>query len=341
MAMQGHDVTLIVADGQGEDALDGVRIFDVGKQSSRLRRVVRSTRQVFEHAVKVNADIYVLHDPELIPYGLQLKRCGRKVVFDSHEDVPTQVQGKPYLGRGSAWLIARGYQAYEQYACRKFDGVVGATPLIRDKLSAVSHRTIDVNNFPIIDEFDQTRNWSDKAFQVCYVGNITAMRGIRELMSACTCLRSAAKLALGGTFDGPELAAEAAHHAGWHRVTALGHLDRRGVRDIMAQSMAGLVTLHPQKNYLDALPVKMFEYMAAGIPVIASNFPQWRDIIEGNACGICVDPLRPVAIAEAIDYLITRPDEAQWMGANGRRAVEKKYNWRTEAQKMLNFYNGL
>ena len=102
--------------------------------------------------------------------------------------------------------------------------------------------------------------------------------------------------------------------------------------------MAGLVTLHPAINYLDALPVKMFEYMAAGLPVIASNFPLWKQIIEGNQCGICVDPLDPKAIAEAIDYLILHPEEAERMGRNGQRAVQEKFNWGIEEKKLLDFY---
>jgi glycosyltransferase involved in cell wall biosynthesis len=85
----------------------------------------------------------------------------------------------------------------------------------------------------------------------------------------------------------------------------------------------------------------MFEYMSSGIPVIASNFPLWRDIIEGNQCGICVDPLDPKAIAAAIDYLVMHPQAAKAMGENGRRAVLEKYNWAVEANKLTDFYGAL
>jgi glycosyltransferase involved in cell wall biosynthesis len=85
----------------------------------------------------------------------------------------------------------------------------------------------------------------------------------------------------------------------------------------------------------------MFEYMAAGVPVIASHFPLWRQIVEGNACGICVDPLDPQAIAGAIDYLATHPEDAERMGRNGQRAVAAKYNWNIEEQKLLDFYAAL
>jgi glycosyltransferase involved in cell wall biosynthesis len=105
--------------------------------------------------------------------------------------------------------------------------------------------------------------------------------------------------------------------------------------------VAGLVTLHPVINYLDALPVKMFEYMAAGIPVIASDFPLWREIVLGNQCGLCVDPMDPTAIAKAIDFLVIHPAEARQMGENGRRAVLERYNWSVEQAKLLTYYKNL
>jgi len=130
----------------------------------------------------------------------------------------------------------------------------------------------------------------------------------------------------------------AKNQVGWEKVDFLGWLDRNGVKAALNESVAGLVTLHPIINYLDALPVKMFEYMAAGLPVIASNFPLWKKIIENNQCGLCVDPLDPRAIAKAIQYLVAHPIEAEQMGRNGQRAVQEKYNWDIEERKLLSFY---
>lgn len=341
MAAYGHEVTMIVADAQGETWEDGVHILDVGKHKSRFHRMIHSTEKVCKEAMNIHADIYVLHDPELIPSGLRLKRMGRKVVFDSHEDVPTQIRGKPYLGALSGSLLAHAFQAYERYACCRFDGIVAATPRIRDKFKKMHAYTLDINNYPILEEFTDSRKWVDKAIEVCYVGNIAAMRGIGELVEASTLLRTPTTVSIAGTFESVALADEVARHPGWPRVRCLGQLDRAGVSATMARSMAGIVTLHPQANYVESLPVKMFEYMAAGIPVIASNFPLWRRIIDDSACGICVDPLNPAAIAAAIDYLILHPEHAKQMGIRGRSAVTEKYNWRTESKKMLDFYSKL
>ncbi len=331
----------MVADGLGHAHDDGVRIIDAGSSSGRLQRMLHTTRRVLEQALRLDAHIFHLHDPELIPVGLQLKKRGKTVVFDAHEDVPLQLLGKPYLSPVVRRVLARRFAAYERYACSRFDGIVAATPAIRDKFLAIHPNTVDVNNYPLASEFDAATPWERKTRQVCYVGSVSAMRGIRELVQACALLRSDAQLALAGAFSEPDLLRELQGHPAWPIVCHLGHLDRAGVSAVMAASIAGLVTLHPEPNYLEALPVKMFEYMAAGIAVIASDIPLWREIVEGNQCGVCVDPFDPAAIATCIDRFMFDQDFARTLGQNGRRAIVSKYNWNVEAKKLLTFYENI
>lgn len=341
LAAHGYDVTLVVADGRGDEVREGVAIADVGHLPGRIRRMLSTTRRVHDMAVALDADVYQLHDPELLPVGLALKRRGKKVIFDSHEDVARQLLGKPYLGAVSARLASFAFSLLERHACARFDGLIAATPFIRDHLLKVNPATVDVNNFPLADELLSTTPPSQKQAEVCYVGGIGAIRGIRELVRAAQLLRSPARINLAGAFSEPALAAEVRTDPGWRRVNDLGVLDRAGVRAMMARSVAGLVTFQRLPNHLDAHPTKMFEYMSAGIPVIASDFPLWRDIIEGSGCGICVDPADPAAIAAAIDHLVSHPAIAAAMGARGRRAVLEKYNWAVQADKLTQFYGAI
>jgi glycosyltransferase involved in cell wall biosynthesis len=338
LAESGHEVTLVVADGAGASRDDGVRIVDVGRLPAGLDRLLRTRARLLAAARALDADAYQLHDPALFPLGLHLKRLGKKVVFDAHEDVPNQLLGAARRGTAPRHWLARAAGAYARYACRRFDGIIAATPFIRDHFLRLNPATVDVNNFPLLREGDQPAAWAGKALEVCCAGSLSAACGIRELVRACALLRSPARLALTGAFTESALEAEVTAYPGWGRVWAHGHLDPASTRRVMGRAVAGLVIAHPAAGSSDGLPVEMFDTMAAGIPVIAARFPLWRDIVESHACGVCVDPADPRAIAAAIDHFILHPDLARRMGENGRRAVLETYNWRPESRKLVAFY---
>lgn len=342
LASKGYSVSLVVADGKGHEFKNGVDIVDVGRLEGRLNRIFKTTQNVYKKALELNADIYHLHDPELIPIGLKLKKKGKKVIFDAHEDLPKQLLGKPYLKPFTRKILSFIARKYEQSACAKFDAIITATPYIRDKFLKINSKSIDINNYPILGELVEPKStWATKEKAVCYVGGIAEIRGILELVQALELTNEEVNLKLGGSFDSQKFEELVKNEKGWQKVEELGWLNRQQVAEVYSKSIAGLVTLRPAVNYLDSLPVKMFEYMSAGIPVIASNFPLWREIIEGNQCGICVDPLNPKDIATAINYLINNPIEAEKMGSNGQRAVVEKYNWGEEEKKLLALYTDL
>ncbi|GAB1715526.1 MAG: glycosyltransferase WbpH [Nitrobacter sp.] len=338
LAANGYDVTLIVADGKGDELRDNVRIIDAGVSSGRLDRALRASRRVLQRAIEADAALYHLHDPELLPIGIVLKRRGKRVIFDSHEDIPRDILTKPYIPTGLRPLVSRSVATVERMICRRLDGVIAATPFIRDNYRAMGIRCIDINNFPMLGELETEAGWNNKKNEVCYIGGMALNRGILEIIRAMEFLQSQTKLNLAGQLINTAVGSLSLREIGWSKVNALGFLNRDGVRRVLERSVAGLVTLHPVDTFLDSLPIKMFEYMSAGIPVIASNFPLWREIVEGHECGILVNPLDPLSIAAAIDRLVDNPDMARKMGENGRGAVKKSYNWHIEEEKLLGFY---
>ena len=341
LAAAGYHVTLVVADGQGNETREGVDIVDAGAPKGRLDRALHATRRVLREAIRVDANLYHLHDPELLFAALALKRRGKHVIFDSHEDVPQDILTKPYLPQAVRPLVSRGTAFIEYSICRRLDGVIAATPFIRDNFLAMNIRCIDINNYPILGELESTTGWAAKQREVCYLGSMALNRGIIEMVDALSFVRSDARLNLVGQLDGTDVEDGVKRSKGWSCVNAPGQVDRRGVKDTLERSIAGLVTFKAGPNHLESQPNKMFEYMSAGIPVVASNFPLWRKIIDENQCGLLVNPLDPSSIASAIDQLIADQTQARQMGENGRKAVVNRYNWEVEQTKLLDFYRAV
>lgn len=336
-----YDVHLVVADGVGNENINGVNILDIGKFNGRKNRIINAPKAILIKALEVDADLYHLHDPELILIGLKLKKLGKKVIFDSHEDIPNQILSKHYINPLIKKPLSFGAKAFEQLICSHFDAIVAATPFIRDKFLKINSNTIDVNNFPKLEEFNQSEANIKNGSQVCYVGGLADVRGIVEMVESVSLTKTDSTLRLAGNFADSDLESKVKKMNGWKAVNFLGFVDRKEVQNTMSTSIAGLVVLHPTISYIDSLPVKMFEYMIAGIPVIASDFPLWRSIIDESKCGLCVDPLDTSAIANAIDYLIEHPSEAVELGRNGRFSVIEKYNWDIEEAKLFDLYSKL
>ena len=325
-----YKVNLIVADGLGDEVIDNVNIFDVGKNKNRFFRLMVTRRLVFEKALSLQSDIIHIHDPELIPIAIKLKSKTNKIIYDVHEDMPRQILGKPYIPFLIRPLLSYFFEKYEDYRSKQFDLIVAATNAIQKRFMKLHNNVICVNNFPVLEELLTYSEWTNREQKVCYVGGIAYSRGIFEILEAVSKLSSTVSLDLAGTFSNDELKSKCEKLPGWLNVTYRGHVGREGVKEILSTSKIGLVTLHPLVNYVEAMPVKMFEYMAAGIPVIASNFPLWKDIVETNNCGVCVDPLNSDEIAAALNRIFSDEAIAKSMGMNGQKAVLDKYNWKNE-----------
>lgn len=331
---EGHDVFLIVADGKGNAPDNGVEIIDAGGSiKGRFNRMLNTTRRVYNKAIELNADIYHFHDPELLPWGWLLKRKGKRVIYDIHEDVPRQVLSKHWIPGFLRKPVSFVTEIIENYFARKIDGLVCVVPVQVERFKKINPNTVMVCNYPILEELkNPCKDWSEKERAICYVGGVSGIRGLFEMVQAAEYLDGI--LYMAGPISNLQEWEQAKTMPGWRNVRYLGILDRQGIKALFERSMVGLVLLQPTGNYLVSFPIKMFEYMSASIPVIASDFPLWKKIVEGNQCGICVNPKNAKEVAQAINWLLDNPEEAKKMGENGRKAIEEKYSWEKEFEKL-------
>jgi glycosyltransferase involved in cell wall biosynthesis len=339
----GYRVTLIVPHCKSL-VRDGVRVKATPVRRGRLQRATLGVWDVLISALKEQADVYHFHDPELIPAGILLRLLGRKVVYDVHEDLPGTISYKDYLPRWIRKPLAYFVGAIEGVLSGVFSGIITATPFLAERFSRFNPKTSVVHNFPLLEEFQPSNSNRAPASSFVYVGmSITPQRGGRELVKAIDLVSdsAAAHLVLVGRFESAQFLDELRALPGWTKTSAQGYLDRDKLAAVLCEARAGLVTIHPEPNYLYSYPVKLFEYMACGIPLIASDFPCIRQLVDEARCGILVDPKDHREIAAAMNYLLEHPTEADAMGENGRSAILQKFNWTRERKNLLDVYDRL
>ena len=333
-----------VARGNSYDK-DGIHIIGVGEiPGGRLQRMTKGAKLVYQKALELNCDLYHFHDPELLPYGLKLKKSGKKVIFDSHERYTYQLRDKPYLPQWMSGAVAALYGRYEEYVLSKLDAVIFPCTMDgKNPFEGLCRRTPIISNAAILDEFYYRfdPNSNKKSQQICYVGGLTEARGITADMIAAK--KAGAVLALAGDFSSEEYHHTLCDMPEYACVDYRGKLNRKQVAELIAESKVGLCTLLDRGQYLhlDTFGIKVFEYLSMGIPVILSKSDYNCRMVEQYQFGVCVDPENTDEIADAIQYLLDHPEEAKHMGENGRKAIKEAFNWGVEEKKLIQLYRSI
>jgi glycosyltransferase involved in cell wall biosynthesis len=335
MRVSGFNVKLVVADGKGNENVNGVSITDIGKPSSRLSRMLWYPFKLKKHIQKEH--IIHIHDPELLPFVFILSLVGYQVIYDVHEDLPRQILSKPWIPSMLRVIFSKIAEIFENFFSKRLSGIICATEEIYKRFSSLGVAVTKVQNTPILSEFGNLNLDQRKGNTICYVGGISRTRGILQLVQALE-LAPEVKLILAGEFQDQGLRKEVESLAGWKQVEYKGHVGRTEIAAILNSSDIGVVTLLPIVNYMESMPVKMFEYMAASLPVLASNFPLWITIIEDNKVGVCVDPTSPSAIANSIKSMLFDKKELTTMSSKGCLLAESHYNWKNDARALNDFY---
>jgi glycosyltransferase involved in cell wall biosynthesis len=341
LAQQGYRVSLI-ASHTGREVRDGVEIVPIPRFGDRLRRATFSVWAVYRLARELDADLYHLHDPELLPVGLLLNRLTRAgVVYDVHEYHSRQILGREWIPRQLRPVAAWGIDRLERIAARQLDGFIAVTDQIAARFPP--ERTRIVRNYPLLTMMGDTHHDSrayEGNYRLIYTGGLTNHRGVSQVVEAMHYVQAPqARLTILGKAIDRQAEEEVEASPGYAKVDYLGFVPYEELYRQLNSAAIGLVCHQPVHGYDLAQPNKLFEYMSAGLPVIASNFDLWNEIVEGNQAGITIDPTSPEQIAAAMDRLLAQPELRKTMGENARRMVREKYNWELESLKLLDLYH--
>ncbi len=341
LTKNNHKVFLFISDGNGNEVYNNVNIIDIGLSTKkwntqRLKRFFYSSFRILKAILKSNYDYYHFHDPELIFIGYLLKLLGKKVIYDIHEDISLQISQKTYIPNFLKKTFLNVFCFFENYFASRFYYLVTATPSIKERFKAYNNNIICVNNYPIIDEL-KLKKTVKKEKAICFVGWMTFDRGIYQLVKAVEGLDI--KLHLVGKIWHDYEEKELRKLDGWSNVIYHGTLDRKSVAEILSKSMAGIVTFLPKPNHMNCQPNKLFEYMSAGLPVIASNFKNIIDLVEKNKIGYCIDPTDFNQLRMAIEKIIYDPDQSKNMGNKAYKLIINQFNWENEFLKLNKIYS--
>jgi len=336
LAEEGFEVYYIVTN-KSEEIVDGVHIIPLPECKGRMERFFKKKKLAFKKAKEINADIYHFHDPELITIGIKLKLMGKKVIYDSHEDVPIQILNKEWLGNIKIRrIISSVFNLYEKFAARFFDSVISVTSGIVKKFEMNKRPTL-VRNLPVLEVIDKAVEKKDEneRFTLVYAGGLTRIRGIKELAEAVGLLEGKVELQLMGEWENDLFKSECLDGQGGKYTTYLGIRPLNEVYSYMKAADLGICTLLPAKNHLMSLPVKVFEYMSCSLPVLMSNFPYWVETFGER--GIYADPNDPTDIAEKVDELINS-DHLISLGEQNRGFIKENYSWESERKVLVDLY---
>lgn len=301
--------------------------------------------RMFPKALRTRADVFHLHDPELIPCGLWLRLLGRKVIFDVHEHFAADIYDKPWIRRKK--LLAAIYAFWEKRAARRFELILAETSYTPHYAALGAHYTT-VLNYPDEPFFRQFRVLTPRPAQnLFYIGIILETRGLFQIAEALWILKKQGRIfhfhCVGALYSSLALKLEALPFYVEIRdqMFFYGRCDLpEGYRLSMNMGI-GLCIIKRMKNSEWSYPTKMFEYMSVGLPVITSDFELYRSVVERNHCGVCVDPEQPEQLAAQIVELADNPQRRLEMAINGVRAVESDYTWKSQERKLLALYERL
>ncbi len=349
LAAAGYRV-LLLAPHPRTATVDGVRVVGVPVPASRAGRPVVWARLLWR-ALRARAAAYHIHDPELLPLGWLLARLTRRpVIYDAHEYYHDEIATRRWIPRPLRRIAAGAVHGLESLVARRIAAVVAVNEHMAAGFRARgARRAVVVHNYPPLAAFATVGPRPDSTVPVVvYAGLLTPERGLATVWRAGAALRPlvpGAEVRVVGRVDwsglDPAVPRDPVRWQAEAGVRLLGTVPATAVPGVLAEAAVGWIPFRATPNNVRTIPLKLLEYMAAGLPVVASEIGFMAGIVRAARCGLLVPPDDAAAHAAALARLLHDPAEAHAMGAHGRAAVVERYSWDAESARLLALYADL
>jgi glycosyltransferase involved in cell wall biosynthesis len=346
LAAAGFDVHLIARHDRDEQRA-GVHIHALPAPRSRWRRPAQWARLAWR-TWRLRPRLIHIHDPELLPLLLVLRPLlGAAAVYDAHEYYADEVSRRAWIPAPLRRPAARITHAVETFAARRIDAVVAVNEHMAARFRRRGARAVAVHNFPPGEYVGVERPRPGVGATIVYLGLLSSDRGLATVFEAARRLHATkrgARVRVIGRVDWDGLPASLPRDlSAWREagVEFAGTIPADDVPLTLAQMSIGWIPFLETPNNRRTIPLKLLEYMAAGLPVVVSDLGFMAGIVRESGCGLLAPPGDAVAHAAALAELLTDPQRAMRMGEAGRAAVRERYTWAAEGRKLVTLYETL
>ena len=299
-----------------------------------IMRMIRKGRQK-------QYDIYHANDLNTMPQGFicaKVRLRSRKLIYDSHE-VQTSRTGygrihalleKYFIRKADAMIVENHTRAeYNEELYGFYPNVVHNYPF---KVSIKPENKVNLQEMLGLRKEEKI---------LLYQGGIQTGRGLDKLIEAVPMIKEGTVVLIGDGRIKKDLMVKVSEMQLEERVKFLPKVPLKELPAYTANAYLGFQILNNVCfNHYSASSNKLFEYMMAGIPVVACSFPEIRKVVEGEEIGLCIDSHNPAEIAWAVNELTQNREKRDCFSRNAILA-RHKYNWEIEKEVLIGLYDKL
>ena len=297
-------------------------------------------------------DAIHVHDLPLAKIGIETKhRYGIRFTLDLHENWPAFLRTSKHANTLAGKVLSSNsqWEKYELSSCREADNIIVVIEEAKERIISLgipSEKVTVVANYPELSDFsliERKKNRSDDALSILYAGGIGEHRGLQYAIRALPDILKVypmLKLKIFGEGNyRSELEKQCRELNLTDNVVFYGQVPYKRVLEELAQADFAIIP-HVKSDHTDStIPHKLFQYMYSSIPVLASNCKPIERIVKDNNVGLVYQYDSPDDFAMKFKDLLANRSLIAEQAKNGKKAVEKVFNWQSEQLKLGTLYS--